>query len=86
MKRLWRLLAYMRPYTALWLFSVVLMALVGALAAFRVMLVKPILDNVLSAAAAPDKVLNFLIPGTHVHVDLQAFVPKHFHNPIFAST
>jgi subfamily B ATP-binding cassette protein MsbA len=80
MKRVLRLLSYMRPYSVYWGFSVVLMAVVGALAAFRVMLVKPILDNVLSAAESPDKVLNFVIPHTRFHVDLQALVPHHFHN------
>ena len=80
MKRIVRLLGYMRPYVFLWLISVLLMAVVGALAAFRVLLIKPILDNVLSAVASPDQVLNFVVPKTNWHVNLQALLPSHFHN------
>jgi subfamily B ATP-binding cassette protein MsbA len=80
MRLVLRLLGYMRPYLFLWIVSVVLMALVGALAAFRVLLIKPIIDNVLRAASSPDKVLNFVIPHTPYHVNLQALLPHHFHN------
>ena len=80
MKLVLRLLGYMRPYVLYWVFSVLLMGVVGALAAFRILLIKPIIDNVLSAASAPDKVLNFVIPHTHVHVNLQVLLPRHFHN------
>ena len=80
MKLVLRLLAYMRPYVLYWTISVLLMGVVGALAAFRILLIKPIIDNVLSAASAPDKVLNFIIPRTHVHVNLQVLLPRHFHN------
>ena len=80
MKLVLRLLGYMRPYALYWLFSVLLMVVVAALAAFRVLLIKPIIDNVLSAASAPDKVLNFVIPHTHRHVNLQVLLPRHFHN------
>ena len=65
MKRILRLVLYMRPYVLFWAASAVLMAVVGALAAFRILLIKPIMDNVLSAAASPDKVLVFTIPHTH---------------------
>jgi ATP-binding cassette, subfamily B, bacterial MsbA len=80
MKLVLRLLGYMRPYLAYWVFSVLLMGVVGALAAFRILLIKPIIGNVLSAAASPDRVLNFNIPGTHLHLDLQVLIPRHFHN------
>ncbi len=80
MKLVLRLLGYMRPYVLYWVVSVLLMGVVGALAAFRILLIKPIIDNVLSAASAPDKVLNFVIPHTHVHVNLQVLLPHHFHN------
>jgi ATP-binding cassette, subfamily B, bacterial MsbA len=80
MKLLVRLLGYMRPYALFWAVSVLLMVVVAVLAAFRVLLIKPIVDNVLSAAASPDKVLNFLIPHTHFHLDLQVFLPSRFHN------
>ena len=44
---------YVRPYVLYSLASVVLMAIVGAMAAFRILLVKPIFDNVLSPDAPP---------------------------------
>jgi subfamily B ATP-binding cassette protein MsbA len=80
MKRVLRLLGYMRPYVLYWACSVVLMAVVGALAAFRILLIKPIIDNVLSAAASPDQVLDFKIPNTHLHINIQALMPHRFHN------
>jgi subfamily B ATP-binding cassette protein MsbA len=80
MNRVLRLLGYLRPYVLYSVLSVGLMALVGALAAFRILLIKPILDNVLSPASSPDEVLNFAVPRTHFHINLQAVVPKHFHN------
>ena len=80
MKRIARLLAYMRPYTGETLGSVLLMAVVGAMQAFRVLLIKPIVDNVLSPVASPNKVLVFTVPHTAVHVDLQRWLPHYFHN------
>ncbi|WP_263377630.1 ABC transporter ATP-binding protein [Granulicella paludicola] len=80
MKRVLRLLEYMKPYALFWGASVVLMAAVGALTAFRILLIKPIIDNVLSAASAPDEVLNFVIPHTQFHINLQALLPHRFHN------
>jgi subfamily B ATP-binding cassette protein MsbA len=80
MKRILRLLGYMRPYALHSLLSVIFMAVVGAMAAFRILLIKPILDNVLSAAASPDRVLVFVNPYTHRKIDLQWLMPHHFHN------
>jgi subfamily B ATP-binding cassette protein MsbA len=80
MKRVVRLFGYMRPYALYWAISVVLMAIVGALAAFRILLIKPIIDNVLSADMAPDQVLDFIVPHTSVHINLQALMPHRFHN------
>lgn len=80
MRRLWRLLLYIRPYIFHSLISVVLMATVGAMAAFRILLVKPIFDNVLSPESAPGPVLLFHIPHTDMVVNLQRFIPSYFHN------
>ncbi len=80
MKRIWRLLVYIRPYAFYSLISVVLMAIVGAMAAFRILLVRPIFDNVLSPDAPPGPVLVFQIPHTHVVVNLQHMIPSYFHN------
>ncbi len=70
----------MRPYGLLVLVSTLLMAVVGAMAAFRILLIKPILDHVLSASESPDKVLRFQIPQTATVIDLQKFLPDYFHN------
>ncbi len=67
MSRIARLLRYMRPYTAETLASVFLMAVVGAMQAFRVLLIKPIVDNVLSPADSPARVLVFTVPRTGLH-------------------
>ncbi len=80
MKGIARLLRYMRPFWVETLLSVLLMAVVGAMQAFRVLLIKPIVDNVLSPAASPAKVLVFTIPHTAVHVDMQRWLPPYFHN------
>ncbi|MGI4830228.1 MAG: ABC transporter ATP-binding protein [Janthinobacterium lividum] len=80
MKRIARLLRYMRPYAGATFASVLLMAIVGAMQAFRVLLIKPIVDNVLSPVASPAKVLVFTIPRTAHHVDLQRWLPAYFHN------
>jgi subfamily B ATP-binding cassette protein MsbA len=80
MKRVWRLLSYMRPYTLHWVLSVLLMAVYAAMAAFRIMLITPIIDNVLRPEMAPDQVLVFKIPQLHRQLNLQFLIPHHFHN------
>jgi subfamily B ATP-binding cassette protein MsbA len=80
LRRIWRLLLYVRPYALYSLASVVLMAIVGAMAAFRILLVKPIFDNVLSPDAPPGLVLLFPIPHTNRVINLQWLLPNHFHN------
>jgi ATP-binding cassette, subfamily B, bacterial MsbA len=80
LRRIWRLLLYMRPYVLYSLVSVALMAVVGAMAAFRILLVKPIFDNVLSPNAPPGLVLVFRIPHTDFDINLQRFLPSYFHN------
>ena len=84
MKRVLRLLGYLRRYALPAAASVVLMALVGLLEAFRVLLIQPIFDNVLRPGAATHSVSllgNFNTRfGTHVHLDLHALVPRFIHN------
>ena len=80
MRRVWRLLLYARPYALYSLASVALTAVVGAMAGLRVLLIKPIVDNVLSAKQSPDHVLVFPIRNTSHVIDLQFLVPHHFHN------
>jgi ATP-binding cassette, subfamily B, bacterial MsbA len=80
MKRLMRLLRYVRPYWLQAIASVILLAAVGALDAFRLVLVKPIFDHVLDPKSVDAQILLFPIPGTHIRVDLRQFFPRHFHN------
>ena len=80
MKRILRLLFYVRHYWWQALASIVLMAAVGGLEAFRVLLVKPIFDHVLNPGGAGQKILLYRVPGTHYQFTLQQFVPHYFHN------
>ncbi|MGC9291161.1 MAG: ABC transporter ATP-binding protein [Acidobacteriaceae bacterium] len=82
MKRFLRLVWYMRPYTLQALASVLLMAIVGLMDAFRALLVKPIFDNVLRPDSVDRNVLlfNIRIHHTNIHLQLGQLVPSHFHN------
>lgn len=80
MRRMLRLLGYLRPYLLFSLASVVLMATVGLMAAFRVLLVKPIFDNVLRPDAPAGDLLKIDLKWIHRVVDLHFLVPSHFHN------
>jgi subfamily B ATP-binding cassette protein MsbA len=81
MRQLLRLLHYIRPYTLQLLVSVVLLAAVGLLGAFRVLLVRPIFDRVLQPASQSRDIVLFTIPHTHQTIYLQQLVPSYFHNP-----
>ena len=80
MKRIWRLLLYVRPYAMHLIASVFLLATVGAMAALRILLVRPIFDKVLSPDAPTGDVLKFPLPYIHRELNLQFLVPSHFHN------
>lgn len=80
MKRIFRLLSYARPYLLYSLGSVVLMATVGAMAAFRILLVKPIFDKVLSPDSQARDLLVFRVPHLSSALDLHFLVPSHLHN------
>ena len=80
MKQIWRLLGYVRPYLLYSLGSVVLLAVVGAMAAFRVLLVKPIFDNVLTPESQTHDALVFHVPHLARPLNLHFLVPSHFHN------
>jgi subfamily B ATP-binding cassette protein MsbA len=80
MRQLTRLLRYLVPYWWQFLPSVILLAAVGFLDAFRVLLVGPVLDRVLNPSSGSDNILLFTIPNTHHTIYLQRFVPSHFHN------
>ena len=79
--RLVRLLHYVRPYWWAVLSSVLLLAAVGLLDAFRVILIRPIFDRVLDPSTAGRDVLLFNIPG-HNPVYLHRFLPLPSHNAL----
>jgi subfamily B ATP-binding cassette protein MsbA len=70
----------MRPYVLYSLASVVLMALVGLMAAFRLMLIKPIFDNVLQPDAPVGDLLKIPLKFSRFHqtLDLHFLVPHTF--------
>jgi len=80
MRQLTRLIRYVLPFLLQLVPGVVLLAAVGFLEAFRLVLVKPILDRVLNPASGSDNIQLFTIPGTNHVVYLQQFVPSHLHN------
>ena len=80
MRQLTRLLRYALPYWWQILSSVLLMAAVGGLDAFKYLLVRPVFDRVLNPATESQNIVLFVIPGTHHAVYLQQFVPSHFTN------
>ena len=81
MRQLTRLLRYVAPYSVQLLASVVLMATVGLLDAFRVLLIGPIFDRVLNPSAQTRTIQLFKVPFSGRAIFLQEFVPSHFQNP-----
>jgi len=80
MRQLSRLLRYVAPYWWQLVSSVLLMAAVGLLDAFRVLLIGPIFDRVLNPSSQSHNIQLFKIPGTERTIFLQQFVPSHFQN------
>ena len=80
MRQLMRLVRYALPYWWQILSSVLLMAAVGGLDAFKYLLVRPVFDRVLNPATGSKDIQLFVIAGTHHAVYLQQFVPSHFTN------
>ncbi len=81
MRQLTRLIRYVVPYWWQLISSVLLMALVGLLDAFRVLLIGPIFDRVLHPENQARQMQLFTAPWTHQSIYLQTFVPSHFQNP-----
>ena len=80
MRQITRLLRYLAPYFWQFIPSVVLLAGVGFLDAFRVLLVGPILDRVLKPSSGSDNIFLFRIPHSQHTIYLQQLVPSRFHN------
>src|SRR2546429_3643146 len=81
MQQLTRLLRYVAPYWWQLLSSVLLMAAVGLLDAFRVLLIGPIFDRVLNPGSPSRQMQLFKLPVSGNAIYLQQFVPSHFQNP-----
>ena len=62
MRQLTRLLRYVRPFLLQLFPGVALLAGVGFLEAFRLILLKPVLDRVLNPASGSENILLFTIP------------------------
>jgi len=80
-RQLTRLLRYVLPYSAPFAASVALMALVGLLDAFRVLLIGPIFDRVLNPGSQERTLQLFKLPGSERVFNLHEIIPAHFHNP-----
>ena len=80
MRQLMRLLRYLLPYLFQLLAGSLLLGAVGLLFAFRLLLLRPILDRVLSASSGPGNMQLFSLPGTHYAIYLQMFVPSSIHS------
>ena len=81
MRNLLRLLRYGLPYTLEWIPGVLLLALVGVLDTFRVLLLQPIFDKVLKPDA-PEGPILLGVANSRWHFDLRELVPHflHMHN------
>jgi len=78
MRQLMRLVRYVLPFLLQLLPGVFLLAGVGFLEAFRLMLLKPVLDRVLNPASGSENIILFTHPQTGAPIYLQRFVPTHF--------
>jgi ATP-binding cassette, subfamily B, bacterial MsbA len=81
MKGTLRLVRYGLPYTLQWLPGVLLLAAVGVLDTFRVLLLQPIFDQVLRPDA-PEGPILLGLPKSQWHLDLRLLIPHflHIHN------
>jgi subfamily B ATP-binding cassette protein MsbA len=80
MRQLTRLVRYVFPFLLQLLPGVLLLAGVGFLEAFRLVLLKPVLDRVLNPSSGSENILLFTVPRSGHAIYLQRFVPTHFHN------
>src|SRR5689334_3647105 len=80
MRQVTRLVRYVLPFLLQLLSGVFLLAAVGFLEAFRLILLKPVLDRVLQPSSGSENIVLFTLPWNGQAVYLQRFVPAHFHN------
>lgn len=80
MKKLVRLLRFVRPYWSPLTMSVILMAIAGASHAMIALLIRPVFDRVLNRDAPDAPLALFKIPFTGDPFYLQSVVPASIHN------
>lgn len=80
MRQLLRLLRYVLPYMGQLLPAVLMLATVGFLEGFRLLLLGPILDRVLNPASQSKNIFLINNPFTHQPIFLQQFMPERFTN------
>ena len=81
MRRLIRLMWYVRPYWPQLFFGAILSALVGLLGAFQMAIVRPIFDRVLKPETPGRSMELLTIPRSGYTIYLEDLVPHYFHNP-----
>ena len=81
MRSFLRLIRYGIPYSFQWVTGVLLLAAVGALDTFRVLLLQPVFEQVLQPSA-PEGPITLGLPTGKWHFDLRAIIPHflHMHN------
>lgn len=80
MRQLLRLLRYVLPYMGQLVPAVLMLATVGFLEGFRLLLLGPILDRVLNPASQSKNIFLINNPFTHQPIFLQQFMPERFTN------
>lgn len=80
MRQLSRLVRYVVPFLPQLIPGVLLLAMVGFLEAFRLVLLKPVLDRVLNPSSGSQNIVLLTVPWTGKPIYLQWFVPSIFHN------
>ena len=80
MSRSLKLIRYAFPYSLHVTAAVILMALVGLMDAFRVLLIGPIFDRVLNPVVMPRGIPLIKIPFFDIQISLSQLIPAHFQN------
>src|SRR4051812_34380730 len=80
MRQLLRLLRYVVPYLGQLLPAIAMLAAVGFLEGFRLLLLGPIFDRVLNPASQSNNILLIENPFTHEPIYLQQLMPDRLHN------
>ena len=80
MRQVMRLVRYVLPFLGQLLPGIFLLAGVGFLEAFRLVLLKPVLDRVLVPSSGSENIILFHMPDSGRPIYLQTYVPTHLHD------